>query len=124
MRILSIDPGHTTGIAIFEDNILQLTMTVPFEGAYTNREFFKCLYMLAMPDIVLVEDLPTTNVDGRTIEIAYAYTNWFKIVGNCEIVRIKPGQWKGLVARVEIPGQHARDAATMAQWYINSMKGK
>lgn len=121
MRLLAIDPGHTTGIAIYEDKSLEITMTVPYLGSFQDKNFFKCLYMLARPDTVLIEDIPRVKVDPKTVEIKFQYQNWFTVVGGCDIVLIQPAKWKGFTDRVEIPGQHARDAATMGKWYLESI---
>lgn len=120
-RILSIDPGHTTGIAVYDENgVLELSMAIP---AATIRKggAFLSLIEFTVPKIALVEALPVNYVDNVTNEI------WNRIVGTLQlykpklqVITIKPSQWKRFVERVEIPGQHARDAATMALWWIEN----
>lgn len=122
-RILSLDPGHTTGIAILdEDGNLEVAMTVTKDAVYKNG-FLNRLVNLSRPDVVLVEDVPNRMVDKTTEQLWFHFTHWFKTAG-FEIVDINPSQWKGLVERVEIPGQHARDAATMAKWYVRNQENK
>jgi hypothetical protein len=121
MRILAIDPGLTTGIAVYnEQNDLELSLTVSKKGIYRNS-FLSKLVALCQPQIVLLEDLPRSNIHKETRELHAHLQVWFRVAGY-QLVDIRPGQWKGLVKRVEIPGQHARDAATMVAWYINQVK--
>lgn len=119
MRVLSIDPGFTTGIAIYdEEGNLESSMAVTLRGLHRNG-FFGHLVSHAKPDVVLIEALPTNNVSSDMMAIHSHITQWFKIAGYV-VELIRPAQWKGLATRVEIPGQHARDAATMAAWWIKN----
>lgn len=121
-RILSIDPGHSTGIAVFdEQGDLQFSMTVKKDFIYKNG-FLNDLVRMAKPEIVLIEDLPSyKNVDRETERLLVHCLQWFNIAG-FSTHPIRPAQWKNLVDRVEIPGQHARDAATMAKWYMRTLE--
>jgi len=56
-------------------------------------------------------------VTSEMMAIHSHITQWFNIA-SYPVEMIKPVQWKGLIGRVEIPGQHARDAATMASWWL------
>lgn len=117
MRVLSIDPGFTTGIAVFDtDGHLECSMGVTLKGLHRNG-FFNHLISISKPDITLIEALPMNNVTPDMSAIHSHITQWFKIAGY-EVESIRPAQWKGLAKRVEIPGQHARDAATMAKWWF------
>lgn len=121
MRILSLDPGITTGIAVYnDDGNLECSMAVTLKGLYRNG-FFSYLISISKPDITLVESLPTNHVDPDTLRVYSYITQWLNIA-SYPFETIKPAQWKGLVARVEIPGQHARDAATMAKWWLVQKK--
>lgn len=119
MRILSFDPGYTTGIAIYGDDekepfdaFLTVTRTGLFRKGFLNH-----IISLAKPDVVLVEALPTNLVNSEMLRIHSYITHWFVTAGySVEI--IKPSEWKKWAARVEVPGQHARDAATMAAWWV------
>lgn len=118
-RVLSIDPGHTTGIAAFDEaGTLKFSMTVSKESVYENG-FMESLTKMAKPDIVLIECLPSQVVDKQTQLIWFHFNQWYRVAGYT-VLDILPAQWKGLVARVEIPGQHARDAATMGRWYLRA----
>lgn len=122
-KILSIDPGHTTGIAAFDEaGNLNFAMTVPKEFIY-RKGFMESLTKLAKPDVVLVEKTPDRMADHLTEHIWVYFRMWYKVAGY-DVVDISPSQWKGLVERVEIPGQHARDAASMAKWYMRAREGK
>lgn len=121
MRILSIDPGFTTGIALYDnDEELEWSMAVMRKGLHRNG-FLSHLVNIARPDIVLIEALPTNNVSSDMAAIHSHISQWFKIAGY-RVEHIRPVEWKNLVTRVEIPGQHARDAATMALWWIKNKK--
>lgn len=117
MRVLSIDPGYTTGIAIYDgEGNLEYAMSVTLKGLHRNG-FFNHLISMARPDITLIEDLPTNNVTPTMRATHSHITQWFHIA-SYPVEIIRPSQWKGLIHRVEIPGQHARDAATMAAWWL------
>lgn len=123
MRILSIDPGYTTGIAILdEDGAIESSITVTHKGLFRNG-FLNHLIAIAKPDVVLIEELPQNLVSVEMRELHSHISNWFKVAG-FRVESIKPAQWKGLVQRVEIPGQHARDAATMGSWWIGKERVK
>lgn len=114
-----MDPGVITGIAVYgEDGELESSMAVNYKTFYKNG-FFTSLVSMTHPDVVLVEDIPQNNVHRETLELYTYIMHWFKIAG-FKTASIKPSQWKGLVERVEIPGQHARDAATMAKWWLKN----
>jgi hypothetical protein len=116
-RVLSFDPGHTTGIACYgEEGELEFATTVESEPM-AARYFLSSLVRMAQPDIVLVEEIPLQRRDAITTANYYYLTHWFSVAGY-DVETILPGQWKGMTKRVEIPGQHARDAATMAKWWI------
>lgn len=117
MRVLSIDPGFTIGIAIYDDEgNLECSMAITLKGLHRNG-FFSHLVSHAKQDITLIEALPTNNVSSEMMAIHSHITQWFRIAGY-QVELVRPSQWKGLVQRVEIPGQHARDAATMGAWWL------
>lgn len=120
MRVLSIDPGHTTGVAIFEGGAYRLSLIIDDTG-WNNTELLTSLVGLARPDVVLLEGLPTKQVDGKTAARFHTLRSWFTVAGYTVHI-IQPSEWKGLTKRVEIPGQHARDAATMGQWWLERKK--
>lgn len=118
MRILSIDPGVETGFAVIEDDVLDLSMTARREKVLRNG-FFNHLILLSKPDVVLLEDFPKLQPDVEQVAFVTHIHKWFKNAGY-RIEMIRPVNWKNLVTRVEITSTHARDAATMAMWWIEN----
>lgn len=96
-------------------------MAIPYKTIYQLGFLGKLIHGLAKPDIILMEDIPSNYVDQITSGLWHYLFGWLD-VSEYKVCIIKPSQWKGLVKRVEIPGQHARDAATMARWFINNGK--
>lgn len=123
MRVLSIDPGITTGIAVYDENgELELSITANKNKIMSNG-FLNKLVAISHPNVVVLEQLPSRNPHQETAELYLHLSSWFRVAGY-DLRPVKPAQWKGLAKRVEIPGQHARDAATMARWWIESQKDK
>lgn len=121
MKLLSIDPGLTTGIAVYDENgELDLSMTVRKEKILGNG-FLNKLVSIAQPEVVLVEDTPPFMPNQEIVALKLELCRWFRVAG-FQVEIIKPSEWKKLTKRVEIPGQHARDAATMARWWIEAQK--
>lgn len=121
-RVLSIDPGLTTGIAIYDENgKLEAAVTASKDTIYVDGWLNK-LVALAQPEVVLIEAIPISQLVEIDMIDLYAYLKeWLKRT-DLEIEIITPSQWKKLIERVEIPGQHARDAATMGAWWIKREK--
>jgi len=117
MRVLSIDPGSWTGIAVLTDAV-ELTMTVQHEKIYGNG-FLNHLVLISKPDVVIIEDYPLGQPNLNQVALVNHIESWFKTAGY-RVEKIQPVRWKNLIARVEIPGVHARDAATMASWWIEN----
>lgn len=121
MRLLAIDPGITTGIAVYNENgELELSITATKDKIMSNG-FLNKLVALSHPTVVILEQIPNRNTHQETAELYLYLSTWFRVAGY-ELQPIKPAQWKGLVQRVEIPGQHARDAASMGKWYLESQR--
>ena len=118
MKVLSIDPGQTTGIAAYEGRELSFTLTVSSRKLLSNGFLNKTMAM-ALPEIILIEDVPKLKPDPHQLVLVAELIRWFRVAAY-ETVLIQPSQWKGFVKRVEIPGQHARDAATMGKWWIEN----
>lgn len=117
MRVLSIDPGHSTGVAVFNDvGELEFSLVLA-DGAWDNASFLGKLSALARPDAVVVEGIPSKQVDDKTAARYHQIVRWFQVAGYKTHI-VQPSQWKGLVSRVKIPGQHAMDAASMGKWFI------
>jgi hypothetical protein len=120
VRVLSVDPGHSTGIAVFVRGEYVLSLNIS-DSAWNDPDLLTGLVRLVKPDVVLLEGIPTKQVDEKTAARFYELERWFTVVGY-KVHVIQPSEWKGLTKRVEIPGQHARDAATMAAWWIEKEK--
>ena len=118
-RILSIDPGDTTGIAFFLYGELRFSMTLN-PGTVASRNFLRSLYLMTSPEIVIIEQIPPITHHASEQSVVFHETlKWFENVG-CKVIVINPGQWKGLVKRTKITSTHSRDAADMAEWYYRS----
>jgi hypothetical protein len=118
IKFISIDPGETTGIAAYDGRDLTFTMTVSSQKLLRNG-FRNKLIAMSTPEIVLIEDVPKLKPDPHQLILVAELIRWFRIAAY-EVVTIQPSQWKNFVGRVEIPGQHARDAATMGKWWIEN----
>ena len=117
MRVLSIDPGHSTGVAVFnEAGEYELSINIS-DGAWNNGYLLNQLVALARPEIVLIEGIPSKVVDEKTAARFYNLERWFTVAGY-KVYVVKPSEWKGLVQKSDIPSQHARDAARMGQWWM------
>lgn len=117
MRVLSVDPGHSTGIAVFDaKGEYEFSLHVS-ESAWNGGMFLTNLVALARPDVVLLEGIPHKQVDEKTAARFHDLKRRFELMGLPTWV-ILPGQWKGLTRGPEIPSQHAKDAARMATWWI------
>lgn len=116
MNVLSIDPGITTGIALSTEFGLEISMTVRKEKILGNG-FLTKLIAMTRPDVVLIEGVPNFSPNPEQVALEKELVRWFSVAG-FSVYEVQPSQWKGFVSRVEIPGQHARDAATMGRWWI------
>jgi hypothetical protein len=116
-KFLSIDPGETTGVAAYEGSDLSFTMTLSSRKLLSNG-FLNKLLSMATPEVILIEDVPKFKPDPHQLILVAELVRWFRVAG-FEVVTIQPSQWKNFVSRVEIPGQHARDAASMGRWFIS-----
>lgn len=119
-KFISIDPGQMTGIAAYEGKELNFTLTVSSRKLLSNG-FLNGLILLSKPEIVLIEDVPKLKPDPHQLVLVAELIRWFRVAGY-QVEMIQPSQWKNFVKRVEIPGQHARDAATMGAYYLSTLK--
>lgn len=117
-KYLSFDPGFITGIALSNTHDVEITMTVTREMVLSNG-FLSKLVAMTKPDVVLVEGIPAFMPHPAIVELKAEIVRWFRIAGY-EVHEIQPSQWKGFVKRVVIPGQHARDAASMCRWWVEN----
>lgn len=119
MRILSFDPGHSTGVAcIDETGEWRFGMTVDIQGL-EGKDFFRYLTGMARPDVVVVEEPPKFARDDIMLR-AYGLIKQYFTTAGYPVETVNPGQWKGMVTRDKISGAHQNDAAGMGQWYWRS----
>lgn len=116
MRILSFDPGHQTGVALVDDSGQWLWGMTVDQAGLGVKDFFRGLTMIAKPDVVVIEEPPHFARDEVSTHAYHLIRHWFDVAGY-PVVSVNPGQWKGMVARSKISGQHQMDAADIAQWY-------
>lgn len=117
MNLLCFDPGETTGVAILINGVWKIGLTV--SDSEMQDELFQSLALLAQPHVVVVESLPVYAAHLASLAIASRIEHWFEKAGYT-VVQVNPGQWKGMVDRVPVPGTHQVDAATMGLWYYRS----
>lgn len=121
MRVVSFDPGHTTGVAVFDEDgawVMGLTVGSPVLG----DRLFQGIVKMARPDAIIVESPPQFSRDPQTDSNYHAIKEWFLRAG-FTVYEVNPGQWKGMVAPEKISGQHQIDAATMGNWWLRSTEG-
>lgn len=117
MRILSIDPGLTTGIALIDDGLFIFGM-LAIEDMIMSTDFFNQLAKMSTPDVVIVEKPPqAARFNTHTHQEIYIRTlRWFR-TADYRVVTINPGQWKHLIVRSKADSVHIRDATDMARWF-------
>ena len=116
MRILAVDPGHTTGIALLQEDSVLLAMLVSKE--IVDTFFAQELYERWKPEIVAIERTPQhSDVDQLTVAIEMTF--WLVAEGlRIPVKRISPGTWKpvmGKLTRAKI-GDHLRDAIDLGRY--------
>lgn len=120
MRVVSFDPGHSTGVAVFdEEGIWVMGMTVT--TALLQDRMFQGLVKFARPDAIVVESPPQFSRDPETDTNYHFIVQWFKGAGY-PVYEVNPGQWKGMVQTEKISGQHQVDAASMGRWWMTHTK--
>lgn len=130
MRIISIDPGHSTGVCFFhagyDSNVgLSGTMTVAHDRilATFERRWWDVHY-----DKYLVER-PPKGGDDETVRCYLNLRDRFNKTPG-KLVLVSPGEWKPWVKANPIPDkwkttcqdQHQRDAAGMLHWWLSTHK--
>lgn len=118
MKVLSIDPGLTTGIAGFDgsDNLVYSRSLLPEEF-----EEFQEWVQSNPPNEVVIERLPL-RLKPNLARVAYFFDNLFP-----SATKIGPGQWKPLARmrffkypREEFPkaSVHEQDAFKLGIYYL------
>jgi hypothetical protein len=106
---IAVDPGHSTGVAIFEGTSLlrTLTTTAPHAGL---RDLIKgCT--------VVCERGPKNRKQADTCSDVEAIVNEVAL----DVVWVRPSDWKGHPATRQAEASlpvHERDAASIGYWFI------
>jgi hypothetical protein len=114
-RILSFDPGETTGISFILDGDFVWGM-VSKPMFFGRNSFLQGLIVMSQPNLVIIEKPPLVpkfpNKDQMTV---YNRLEKFFSIAGFKVLTPNPGQWKGLVERTDISCTHIKDAADMAK---------
>lgn len=117
MRVIAIDPGASTGIAIV--NLFPLKLkelcTIPFDQIEFQLSLFE-------PDTIVVEKEPAFGAREQSALVS-SIINKCKKLTEAQIVAILPGEWK-IIAKAkewqqkEGKDQHQKDAYNMLRFYV------
>jgi len=122
-RILSIDPGESTGIAYIEDGEFVWGM-VAEPKAFDSEIFVLSLTTMTKPTTIVLEAPPTktTFYNADQYRIYEQLLRFYQNAG-FRTVTMNPGRWKGFMERTDIKSTHARDAADMGKFqHFQEMK--
>lgn len=116
-RLLSFDPGTTTGISFLSGGDFVFGMAATYD-LFKNKDFMSSLTRITQPTVVLIERPPDmhNNVNSVQMRIYHHVLSWYQFAGY-NVVEINPGQWKKLVERSRVDSVHIRDATDIAVWY-------
>lgn len=111
MRILAFDPGHTTGFALIEDGKILICGIVDRTFGYIFA-----LSSMMNPDLIVIEDIPTRDIDKSTLEM-FETIKRGGLIASKKLLVVKPGQWKPLQRGKEQKFiHHVQDAIGLAQY--------
>jgi hypothetical protein len=114
-RILAIDPGETTGISYIEDgNFVWGMICLP--ECFDRESFIMGITKMTQPTTIVLEVPPaqTAHYNKDQFRIFETLDRFYRIA-DFNVIKLNPGQWKGLVERTKIDATHIRDAADMAK---------
>lgn len=112
-RTLAFDPGHTTGCALAVGDYVPWVMLLDFTAV--SNQTMESIAKLARPNAVLIESLPTKQVDRKTLDVYQYLKRWFVVAGY-PVFTFLPSRYKKQVTRSTWSSRHARDAADLARW--------
>lgn len=116
-RILSFDPGETTGIAFLNEGNLVWGMAA-YASAFQKESFIMCLTKMVKPTGIILESMPSNGFPNQDQTFVHNFVlTWYQKAGY-QIALIKPGFWKGLVPRTKMDSVDIKDAADMALWFF------
>lgn len=117
MRIIAIDPGVNTGIAIvnlFPLKLIELC-TVPLSGIEFQLSLFD-------PTDIIIEKEPFTGTKQQTLLVGEIFRKC-KIITEADIHYIYPSEWKVIAKAKEWKqsagiDQHQKDAYNMLRFFV------
>lgn len=123
MKLLSIDPGKTTGYCFY--NLYDATIIYGQSLDYSINEELNDLFLkLSKNEKVIIEQPPAQGNDPKLVEFFGELLAKSKEL-NLEVITILPGNWKpwaklfGTAANLLVKKQkHARDSWLMLFYYI------
>lgn len=123
MKILSIDPGQSTGICIYDstDEHIELDTLTPLETEELLSD------NTLRPDVIIIE---TSPIHGAVRQYVLVQRLCILAGSRCEkLVTVTPGLWKPLAkarnwANHCALDNHQRDAYFMLKWYMLTQQGK
>lgn len=121
MILLSLDPGCTTGFALFDND------TILHVGESDIDHLPSMLSRIPKIDVVVIEDIPIPSARSRLgrdlIRVTAFLSSTFP-----NAVRIPPGVWKPITGQAQVPipstSPHIRDAQRLGLYYLTHRKGK
>jgi hypothetical protein len=122
-RILSFDPGSTTGISYLENGNFRFGL-IAVPAMFGSEDFLASLAKICKPTTILIEEPPRGGFPSKDQTfVVETISRWYSVAGfNVHV--IMPAQWKKLVESSGIDANsHIRDATDMAKWYFNSITG-
>lgn len=124
-RILSIDPGESTGIAFIEDGEFVWGMVAEAKS-FDNEIFILSLTTMTKPTTIVLESPPTktTFYNADQYRIYEQLLRFYQNAG-FRTVTMNPGQWKKIMERTLVDSTHIRDAADMGKvQHFREMRSK
>lgn len=118
-KFVCIDPGHATGIAVYNNRELVWVSTVQ-SSILTSREI-ELFYTVFEPEAVFLESVPIQNTDKLTQELYYRFLVIAQLKG-IRISSIPPGTWKPFTGQRKLQfGEHAEDAAKLGLYVLEHL---
>ena len=113
LRIVSIDLGETTGVAMYELRFRSLVCS-----SLTNPEQVILLLSAYQPDIILLERFPNMSSVDSSVDLVYNTLSLHQ-----EVILISPGEWKPImkVRKLECSkttNRHEKDALDILRFYL------
>lgn len=116
-RLLSFDPGITTGISFLVGGEFVLGLAVT-RLALEMTSFLPSLIRMCKPDAVLIEKPPPgARFHQEAHQQVYQLLLHKFSTAGYKVHIIMPAQWKSMISRSKIDSVHIRDATTMALWF-------